>query len=195
MGPILIINESDLPARRGEIKYKEANIDILKSAVYKDIEIVTHKNTEGNVMPDEVIRNERAADTSESVDGNLVSRSVAFRDAELRRKIRYALPDTQKAGTTSNDRIPLEESKFVYNLSVPESFKDETRDAVAQYFHRYLVWGALVDWYTHFGMLQQAAAYEKDLQGLLSEINSLLRTQNYVKRPMQPFGPAYRFEK
>lgn len=195
MYKIAVINESELPARRGETKKKDANIDILKSAVYKDIESATYKHTEGNQKIDEKIANERSADTAEGFDANIVSRHVAFRDAELRRHLRFALKNEDEGTTTSNDRVPLEEAKFEYHLSVPESFNDSTRDAVAQYIHRYLLWGALCDWYGQFGMLQQSAFYESKLPGLLSEIKNLLRSENYLKKPMQPFGPAYRFEK
>ena len=167
---------------------KERLVRIFKNEVYKDIDLYTHKHIDGSALQDVRARNAISSDNAEDVDGAVIVRYVEFRDAQLRNKIQFALADMTRG--YANDDITLEDGNvYRYNLLVPESFNDNTLRPLAEYIHRFLVWGALYDWYSQFGM-PQAAVYGSQLDELEDQITGLLRGPSIVKRPMQPFGPA-----
>lgn len=180
IGPVLIINDSPTPTRKTWL------VDIYKNNVYKGVEKYTYKHVEANI-PDARVGNSVAADNSEDLDGAVIARNVAFRDAQLRRRIRYAI--ASETARYADDEIDLEDNKFRYLLNVPESVDDSMRKPLAEYFHRFLVFGALYDWYSQFGMAQ-AAVYGSQLDEIEAGIDDILRGSSLVKRPLQPFGPA-----
>lgn len=172
---------------KAETPKKLRTIPIYKNGVYEDIDLYTHKYVDGSDIEDLRIRNAVSSDSSETVDGTLISRYVEFRDAQLRSRMRTALVETEAEGA-DND-LMVEEGAYIYNLSLPEAFDDNLLKPLAEYIHRYLVFGTLYDWYAQFGM-RQAAVYGEMLNGLESKINSIVRGPSIHKRPMQPFGPA-----
>lgn len=182
MTPVQIIN-NDIP----EVT-KTRIVDVYKNEVYKDVDLYTHKHVDSREDMGARSGNAVSSDTSETVDGSVIARFVEFRDAQLRRKISYALNEEWRP--YADDQITLEKNVYRYALVLPEGFKDSTLRVIAEYFHRFLVFGALADWYRQFGMAQQAAAYESQLDDILKDINSLTRPDSIVKRPLQPFGPA-----
>lgn len=167
---------------------KERRIEIVKGEVYKDIDLITHKHVDARTDLADRTGNAVSSDVTEDVDSAVLYRYVGFRDAKLRKLIEFAL--SKKKQGMANDLIPLEGDKFVYDLTLDAEFNDSLLRPLAEYFHRFLVWGALYDWYTQFGM-PQAAAY--DTKSLEEDIASGLRGPSIVKRPMQPFGPAYKY--
>lgn len=168
---------------------KERLVAVKKEAVYKDIDLLTHKHVDGSDIPSPRISNARSSDTEEDVDGAVLARYVEFRDAQLRARIQFALSDKWQEEASS--RITQEQECYVYHLSVAESFNDNALRPLAEYIHRFLVWGALYDWYAQFDQ-RQASVYGSQIENLEDEITGLLQTPSIVKRPMQPFGPARR---
>lgn len=183
--PVIIIRDDEKQDK------KIRKVDIYKQAVYDDIDLLTHKNVDGSEEPDLRIRNAVSSDSSERVDGAVIARYVSYRDAKLRLRFRYALAKFGR--DTANDVLTLDEGIYRYLFKVPVELEDIVLEPLAQYIHRYLVWGALYDWYVQFGRTQQASAYGSQLEALEEDMDELLRGPSIVKRPMQPFGPAERF--
>lgn len=181
MKPVLIINDPPAPVK------KERLVEIYKNNVFKDIELYTYKHVDGSGVQDVKVGNAVAADNSEDMDGAIIARNVEFRDAELRRKIRFALAEENTLA--ANDEITLESGVYRYRLFLPEEFRDNTLRSLAEYMHRFLVFGALYDWYAQFGM-RQADVYGAKLNEIEQTISDMLKEPTVVKRPLQPFGPA-----
>lgn len=169
---------------------KSRAITIIKQEVYKDVELHTYKHTEGAQMQSAKQENAVSADTTENLDGAVVARLVKYRDAQLRRLLAAYLAQREHRG--ADDVLDLDDT-FNYCLDLSEDFKDELLRSLAEYMHRFLVWGALYDWYAQMGMYQQAAVYKDELDEIEDAINDIVRTPSIVKKPMQPFGPARRF--
>lgn len=178
----ITVNPNDQPK-------KIRRVEIYKNEVYKDVELHSYKHVEASGQPDVQIRNAVSADHSEEMDGAVITRYVEFRNARLRNKLQSVLVEEDRE--YADDELPQEDNMFRYVFSVPESFRDNTLRALAEYIHRFLVYGALYDWYSQFGM-QQAAVYGTELDRLEEEIADAFRGPSIVKRPMQPFGPAYK---
>ena len=89
----------------------------------------------------------------------------------------------------ADDDITLADNMYRYWFNLPVEFKDNSLRALAEYIHRFLVFGALYDWYLMLGSAQ-AGYYGAQLGELEDTIDSILRSPSIVKRPMQPFGPA-----
>ena len=177
-GPVILASDQRAASKR-------RTVEIYKNEVYKDIDLYTHKHVDAREDMGLRTGNAVSSDASENVDGAVLARYVEFRDAQLRTKIQFALVAQNEY--YADDDLNLEKDKFIYNLSVPDGFNDNTLRPLAEYIHRFLVFGALYDWYSQFGM-QQAAVY--DTRDLLDNIIGALRGPSIVKRPMQPFGPA-----
>ena len=122
------------------------------------------------------------------IDGHLAIRHLNYRDAKLRRLISFALKDSEVI-ISANDQMVLNEH-YVYNLEVFEQFKDAMLQPLTEYIHRYLVWGALYDWYGSSIGDSQAKFYAGELKELENGIRDLLIGPSVGKRPLQPFGPA-----
>ena len=168
---------------------KERKVEIFKNEVYKDVDLLTYKHTEGNAIAIPEARNAIASDVTEDMDGAVIVRYVEFRDAQLRKKLQSVLAEYVR--DYADDDLNLEDNMYRYNFLLPESFNDNTLRPLAEYIHRFLVWGALYDWYSQFGMAQ-AAVYGQELDKIEEEIASILKGPSIAKRPMQPFGPARR---
>ena len=177
-----VILASDMEKER-----KSRTIEIYKTEVYKDIDLYTHKHVDAREDMGLRSSNAVSSDNSEDVDGAVIARYVEFRDAQLRTAMQFALAESDDE--YADDDITLESNKYTYHLRVPDGFKDSTLRPLAEYIHRFLVWGALYDWYSQFGMAQ-AAVY--DPRNLLDNIVGTLRGPSTVKRPIQPFGPAHK---
>lgn len=164
-------------------------VTVYKAQVYRDIDLLTHKHAEGSGLEDMRVRNAIESDFEEPVDGAIITRNVEYRDAKLRKKITFALAD--KYDERASDIMELSENAFVYNLVVPEEWNDNLLDPLADQFHRFLVYGALYDWYAQIGS-RQAEYYKSQVEEIQGELVSTLRTPSIAKRPLQPFGPAQR---
>lgn len=122
------------------------------------------------------------------IDGHLAVRHLEFRDAKLRRRMSLVLKNTDEI-INANDKLNLG-ATFVYDLVLPEEFKDSMIGPLKDYIHRYLVWGALYDWYGSSLGSNQANFYKGELTELENAIVGLITLPNMTKRPLQPFGPA-----
>lgn len=180
-GPILIVNDMPEPPK------KLRKVDIFKNEVFKDIDLYTHKHVDAREDMGLRSGNAVSSDVTEKVDGAVIARYVEFWDAQLRTKVQFALCDRVQEYAT--DEISIKDSMYRYWFEVPVEFDDNALRPLAEHIHRFLVWGALYDWYSQFGM-QQAAVYGSELDRLEEQIKSLLRGKSIVKRPLQPFGPA-----
>lgn len=176
------LNDEETPKKLRKVK-------VYKREVYEDVELFTYKHVEGADIQGAEKRNATSADTTEALDGRIVVRLVAFRDAQLRKLMPFAL--AKKVDIVADDVNTLNEDYFNYWLKLPEDFDDNLLDPLAEYFHRFLVWGTLYDWYGQIGS-PQANFYAKDLDELEAEIQNTLRTPSIAKKPLQPFGPAKR---
>lgn len=186
--PILIVNDPVLTSNpSGERKPRK--VEIYKNEVYKDIDLHTHKNVEASGVQDKQVRNAVSSDNSENVDGAIIVRNVEFWDARLRKRLSHVLVDPPVE--YADDEITLQDHKYRYWFNLPVEFKDNMLDALAEHIHRFLVFGALFDWYRMIGSAQ-AGYYGSQIEELEDEIDSGLRAPSVVKRPLQPFGPAER---
>ena len=122
------------------------------------------------------------------IDGHLAVRHLEFRDAKLRRRMANVLKNTDEV-LSANDRLNLG-ATFVYDLALPEQFRDSMIAPLKDYIHRYLVWGALYDWYGSSLGSNQSNFYKSELTELENAIVGLITLPNTAKRPLQPFGPA-----
>lgn len=170
------------------VQTKSRTVTVSRTEVNRDIDLLTHKHVDGNAEQDLRIRNAVSSDNAETVDSAVLARYVEFRDARLRRRLQFALAEVRS--TFADDTISTEET-FTYDFVLPLEFNDSVLRPLAEYIHRYLVWGALYDWYAQFGS-RQAAVYADGLDDLERDIVNMLRSPSEGKRPMQPFGPAYK---
>ena len=182
MRPIVIIDTPPV------IPTKERTITIYKQKVYEDIDAETYKFSDAR--PDNAPQrsNALASDSSERTDGHILARNVEFRDAKIRRRINRALKNTDEV-LTANDNMVLD-ATFVYNLVLDMEFRDAMLEPLKGCIHRYLVWGALYDWYGSSLGESQANFYKGELTELENAIVGLITLPNTAKRPLQPFGPA-----
>lgn len=166
---------------------KTRKVTIHKPDVYNDIDSVTYKFTDAQTMPTPRQENAVASDASESLDRKLIVSLVDFRDAYLRQRLQTML--AEEVVEEADDITDLEKYYFyVFRLST--SYRDSTLKPLATFIHRYLVWGALFDWFSHVGITAQARIYESKLAELENDIISNLRSPSRAKRPLQPFGPS-----
>lgn len=179
--PILIIDDP-------VVEKKDRTVTIYKQKVYEDIDALSYKYAEARPALHPQESNATSSDTAERLDGHIIARHVEFREAQLRRFMHFALKDDEVV-TSANDLMILD-SAFVFNFSLPVDFKDALLDPLKDYIHRFLVWGALFDWFGASLGYAQANAYKKDLDDIKNEIINMLRVPGWAKRPMQPFGPA-----
>lgn len=170
-----------------EPKTKRRSVRISKAEVFKDIDLYTHKTVDGSQLQDPRQRNAIQSDVSEGVDGAVLARHVEFRNAQLRARIQFALVDNEQV--VANDELGLNDAYYFFHFEVTNDFKDIMLRPLAEYIHRFLVFGALYDWYAQFDM-NQAGYYGKMASDAQDEIGSILAGPAIVKRPLQPFGPA-----
>ena len=179
--PVILVDDTDAPLT------KPRKIDIYQNEVYKDIDLHTYKYVEGSEAQDHKVRNAVSSDVTEDLDGSVIVRLVEFRDAQLRKRLQRYLE--QMDTTYATDDITMADNVYRYYFNLPETFNDNTLRALAEYIHRFLVFGALYDWYSQFG-LPQAAVYAGQLDSIEKAIDGMVRGSSLQKRPLQPFGPA-----
>ena len=184
-----MITDTTIRINDEEVQTKLRKVTVYKREVYEDIEMFTYKHVEGSQIEGAERRNATSADTTEALDGRIVVRLVSFRDAQLRKLMPFAMAKRKDLG--ADDVNDLDDDRYHYWLKLPEDWDDNLLEPLAQYFHRFLVWGALYDWYGQLGN-PQANFFAKDLETLEAEIDNTLRTPSICKKPLQPFGPAKR---
>lgn len=180
--PVILYEGQDEEVRKSRL------VTIYKKLVYADIERYTFKHVDASDIANVVSRNAISADMDENLDWEVITRYVEFRNAQLRQRLQKVLEE--ETVETADDVLPNDNPTYTYAMSLPESFADSTLRALAEYFHRFLVWGALYDWYNDLGLERQAAVYGRNLDNIEDKITSALKGPSIQKRPMQPFGPA-----
>lgn len=183
---IAILHDENKDREEGN-KVRPRKVEVMKQEVYDDIDRFTYKYMDASGPDDPKRKNAISADTVERLDGNVIARLVNFRDAKLRRLIQFALIGIHDEYAV--DIISLENDRYHYFMLLPETFDDNLLQPLAEYFHRFLVWGTLFDWYGLMG-LDQANFYAAELDEVEREITDILRTPSVIKKPLQPFGPA-----
>jgi hypothetical protein len=174
-----------------EAAKKARTILIYKSEVFKDIDLYTHKHVDAREDMGPRSSNAVSSDTSETVDHAVIDRYVKFRDSQLRVKMQSVLLNPEAEG--ADDILPEDDNIFYYNLEVNDTVRDNVLNPLAEYIHRFLVFGALYDWYSMFGDLASqrlAQNYKQQADDAEDLISGILRGPSIAKRPMQPFGPA-----
>ena len=167
---------------------KDRMIVLHKEPMSNEIDAHTRKFVEAGDMKSVRQENAISSDSDETLDGSILEQMMRYRDAKLRRILEAFL---QEEEVHVVDNLIHLEPTFVYKLSLPEDFNDSNLQALSTLMHKYIVWGCLFDWYAKLG-LAQARTYGSQLEDLEEEIQSMTSPAGYAKRPLQPFGPAYR---
>lgn len=165
---------------------KERTVTIHKQELVTDINALTYKFS-NRVMQGAVQQDLVAADTKDNLDGTILNRFMDYRDARIRKRMKFAMAveDVDMANDTMR---PADD--YIYHFVLNGLFPDSTLKAVAGLIHRYIVWGALYDWYLNLGLMQQAQYYKAEADELEKEVVRSLRVPSRCRRPLQPFGPA-----
>ena len=166
-------------------------MSIVEKSIIEEVAAITRKyNDASERRKDVVLHSTIAADHNGSVDTGLISRRIKNWYAKLRSELLFCLfreSDIQTGTIPTRSYTTLD----LLMHFCPE-FDELLLPNVTTLVHEYLVNGALYEWYEKAGS-QQAVVYGAKLQGMQEEIVSILRGPSIVKRPMQPFGPAYQF--
>lgn len=163
---------------------KTRRIILHKNQVLYDIEGLAYKLTEATALEGKA-KNTLAADHNEALDGILLARMMDKRDAQLRKRLRFALISSPQ--DVACDK-PGTAEEYIYDLSLNDKFEDSMLEVVKTQMHEYMVLGALLDWYKRLG-IQNTAVDAGEVLELEETIVSTLRTPSYTKVPLQPFGP------
>lgn len=179
--PIIEINTED------DVR-KERKVVLHKEPMSNEIDAHTSKFVDANVADSPRQENAISSDGNETLDGAIIEQLMQYRDAKLRNILEAFL---QEENVLVVDNLLHIEPVFVYNLSLPEDFNDANLRSLAMLMHKYIVWGCLFDWYAQLGSAQ-ARTYGSQLEEIEEEIGSMTSPAGYAKRPLQPFGPAYK---
>lgn len=163
---------------------KNRTIILHKDQLLYDVEGLAYKYAEANALEGKA-KNTLAADHNETLDGRLLSRMIDIREAQLKKRLRFALVPKVQDMSCNN---PAESTELVYELSLSDKFDDNLLDVVKVQMHEYVVRGTLLDWYKRLG-IQTIAVDAGEVQEIEESIVSSLRTPSYMKAPLQPFGP------
>lgn len=163
---------------------KTRRIILHKDQVLYDIEGLAYKFTEAAAMEGRA-KNTIAADHNETLDGRLLARMMDLRNAQLRKRVKFALTATNVSVSCDN---PDENKDYVFDLSLADGFDDNMLEVIKTHMHEYIVRGTLLDWYKKLGV-QTIAVDAGEVAELEESVVSSLRTPSYMKAPLQPFGP------
>lgn len=165
---------------------KRRIIKIRKEGIFKDIDTLTYKYAEASSVPSPQQRDVMSSDSTERPDGHLLARNVEFREAEVRRILRRFI-EPEELTIIADDE--LQQNPYIeYHLIVSIKLKDELLKSVATYIHRYLVYGALYDWYAAGMGSNQSAVYAAELKQLEAQIGNILNCETIIIPPLNPWG-------
>lgn len=166
---------------------KKATITITKQLVLSDIDSITFKKVDGVLSGEGVqLKNAVSSDSEEALDRHLLHRYMEGRDSYLRGKLAFCLVPDEEESLDMSNAVAQDES-FVFRLNVPDYFNRDIVKALTGKIHKYFVDATLFDWYAKQGMDSGISA--NDIEEQLTDIAVSLR-KPFVKRPLQPFGPA-----
>jgi len=165
---------------------KERIIKIRVQGIYDDIDSLTYKYAEVSSVPSPQQKDAMSSDSKEGLDGHLMARNVEFRESQVRKMLRRFLK-AEEVTVISDDE--LQDKEYIeYHLMVPVILKDELLKSVTTYIHRYLVYGALYDWYAAGMGSNQSAVYAAELDELEAEINNTMIPDTIIIPPLNPWG-------
>ena len=165
---------------------KQRDIMIILHEVYRDIDSLTYKYAEVSDVPTPSVKNGMTSDTTEHLDGLLLARAVDYRDAKLRAWIGRFLREEEVFNVSNS--IESKEM-IVYRLNVGDEFQDALLRPLCNMIHRYLVFGALYDWYGPGMGSRQAQNYKAELDSLEQDIMDELNSDvTIVQKTKQPFA-------
>lgn len=164
---------------------KTRKIILHKDEILYDVEGYAYKFTEAAGLEGKA-KNTVAADHNETLDGRLLARMMDARDAQLRKKLKFAV---FASSTEVSCNKPDEAQEYVYSLWLADKFDDTLLGAIKVQMHEYIVRGTLLDWYKRLN-IQSNAVDAGEIVELEESIASSLRTPSYTRAPLQPFGPA-----
>lgn len=165
---------------------KRRIIKIRRKGIYDDIDSLTYKYAEAAGVESVQLRDAMSSDSTERPDGHLLARNVEYREAQIRKILRRYL-EPQELLIIADDE--LQQNPYIeYHLIVPMNLKDELLKTVTTYIHRYLVWGALYDWYAAGMGSKQSAVYAAELEELEAEINNTMIPDTIIIPPLNPWG-------
>lgn len=164
---------------------KTRRITIHTNKVFKDIDDLTYKYAEASSIPSPRVENAIMSDSTEGMDGHILARNVEYRDAIIRSRMSSCL---RSEAVQEADNSLSVAACIVYDLCLDDEYEDSGLKVLAVLIHRYLVWGALYDWYAAGMGSAQANAYAAQLSAIESQIINKTRA-SVAKRPLQPFGP------
>lgn len=159
-------------------------ITMHKNEVHYDCEAHAYKLMDV-IGTDIKVKNAVAADSGDMLDGRMLSRYTDLRDAEVRKRLAFCLADYVNEAV---DDLPSNSDTYIYNVIVPDDFKDAALIPIKIYIHEFLVRGTLYDWYKGCGIGQNPVD-PVEVDSYLDKAVGDLRGKSWVKAPMQPFGP------
>lgn len=157
---------------------KTKTITIPKDEVHYDCEAHAYKLMDV-IGTDIKIKNAVAADSSDILDGRMLTRYTDLRDVEIRKSLAFCLSDNSDG------------QDYTYNLVLGDDIKESIISVVKTYLHEYLVRGTLYDWYKGCGIGQNPIDLQ-EVESYLEKAVADLRGKSWMKAPMQPFGPRYK---
>lgn len=165
---------------------KTRTITIMLNEVYRDIDDLTYKYAEVSDVPSPSVKNGMTSDTTDHLDGLLLARAVDYRDAKLRAWIGRFLGEERMDGVVNT---LISKDRIVYRLNLEDTFQDALLRPICSMIHRYLVFGALFDWYGPGMGSRQAQNYSSELDSLEQDIMDELNSDvTIVQKTKQPFA-------
>lgn len=165
---------------------KTVKISLKKNEILYDIDALTYKKTEASLQDADIkIRNAVSSDSTENLDGSIISRFADYRDSELREMLMFCLRPNP---VPYADNIQEQAPSYEYRLVVDRRFDGNRLRIAAQKMHQYIVMGATYDWYINLSVTPPFSRMEIESTG--EEIVGMLRGRSWRTRPMQPFGPS-----
>lgn len=167
---------------------KRRVIILYKQAMFDEVDAHTSKWVEA-AQPEKIEQqNAISSDTTEDLDGAIVTRLMDNWKSRLCRIIKSVLAEV--IDLFADDAVELA-NRYRFTFDFPEEFEDAMLEPFKDTMHKYIVWGILYDWYRLHGVTSEAAVYKQELDELKKELESDIHPDGYAKRPMQPFGPAH----
>lgn len=170
-----------------ERKYRK--IRIRTADVYKDIDSLTYKYAEASTVESPRVTDAMQSDAHDSLDGHIMARNVELRDARMRNHLRQWLKESDTEIIVEDSTLYANTSEYLeYELIVPLEVKDSMLRSVATFIHRYLVCGALYDWYGPGMGSRQAAVFAAEIDNLERDITKTLIPDTIIIPPLNPWG-------
>lgn len=121
-----------------------------------------------------------------SRDSGVQGRMLEERDARLRDILAFCIMEPSEEEPMAEDGDIPDEPKYVYSLQL-NGMKNHVIASLRVLMRKYLTEGVLFDWYERHAI--DSSYTREGIEDLETRIVCMVR-QGYVKKPLQPFGPA-----